>query len=99
PPPPPRACPRPRGAAERRADLEDARHAGGTERVPLREKTARHVHRDASAVRRLALVDHPPRLAVLAEPQVLVVEELGRREAVVQLDQVEVVRADAGALP
>ena len=33
----------------------------------------------------------------LAEAEVLVVEDLGGREAVVQLDEVEVVRADAGA--
>ena len=50
---------------------------------------------DATAVRRLALVDHAARLALAAETEVLVVQQLGGREAVVQLDQVEVVRTDA----
>ena len=36
-----------------------------------------------------ALVDHPAGLAVLAQAEVLVVQDLGGREAVVQLDEVE----------
>ena len=39
-----------------------------------------------------------PGLAVLAEAEILVVHDLGGREAVVQLDQVDVVRAEAGHL-
>ena len=49
-------------------------------------------------MRRLALVDHPTGLAVPAQPEVLVVQQLRGGEAVVQLDQVQVVRADAGPL-
>src|SRR5689334_18495482 len=90
---------RTRGAAEVARDLEDARDTRRAERVALREKAARHVDGDAAAVRRFALVDHPSRLAVLAETEVLVVEELGGREAIVELDQVEVVRTDARPLP
>src|SRR6185369_16998817 len=90
---------RARRAAEVRRDLEDARHAGRAERMPLREEAPGDVHGDAPAVGRLAVVDEAAGLAVRAEPQVLVVQDLRSREAVVQLDQVEVVGADAGALP
>ena len=45
-----------------------------------------------------ALVDQLAGLAVAAQAEVLVVEDLGGREAVVELDQVEVLGADPGHL-
>ena len=43
-------------------------------------------------------VEEVGRAALLAQHQVVVVDQLGGGEAVVQLDQVEVLRADAGLL-
>ena len=88
---------RARGAAEMLRHLEDVGDAGGAERMPLGQQAARDVHGDAAAPLDLALVDHAARLAVGAQPEVLVVQQLGGGEAVVELDQVEVVRTDAGA--
>src|SRR5262249_29631469 len=72
-----------RGATEVGGHLEDARNAGRAERMALRQEPAGDVHRDAAAVRGFAFVDQAPGLAFLAETEVLVVEQLGRREAVV----------------
>jgi len=52
--------------------------------------------RPPSAV--LTLVDQLARLAVLAQAQVLVVQDLRRGEAVVQLDQADVARPDGPAI-
>src|SRR5262245_23950202 len=58
---------RARLAAEVLRHLEDVGDAGGTQRMPLREEPARHVHGDAAAPLDLALVDQASRLAVGTE--------------------------------
>jgi hypothetical protein len=65
---------------------------------PFGEETAADVHGRLAAVLEPALVDGAARLALLAEAEVLVVQQLGGGEAVVQLDEVEIVGADAGAI-
>src|SRR5439155_3000703 len=77
-----------RTAAQVLDDLEDVGDARRPERMALGEKTPGDVHRDAAAVRRLAVVDQAAGLALAAEAEVLVVQQLRRREAVVQLDEV-----------
>src|SRR5437588_1949477 len=73
-------------AAQMRRHLVDVGDAGRAERVALREQPSGDVHRDLAAERRGAAVDHLSRLAVLAEAQVLVMEDLGGGETVVELD-------------
>ena len=55
-------------------DLVDVGDAGGAERVALRQEAAGHVDGDATAPGDLALVDHAARLALGAQPEVLVVQ-------------------------
>ena len=85
-------------AAQLRGDLEHAGRAGHADRVTLREQTAGDVDRRGAVTPRGLLVDELARTTGLAEPQVVVVDELGGGEAVVQLHQVEVFRADAREL-
>ena len=85
-------------AAEVVADLPDVRDAGRRDRVALRLEAARHVDRRRAVAPRRARAEEVGRAALLAQPEVVVVHELGGREAVVQLDEVEVVGADAGLL-
>ena len=85
-------------AAQLRGDLEHAGRAGHADRVALREQSAGHVDRGRAVTPRGPPVDEVAGAARLAQPQVVVVDQLGGGEAVVQLDQVEVVRADAGPL-
>src|SRR5262249_2085150 len=56
--------------------LVDVGDTGRAEGMTFREQAARNVHRDPSAERRLTLVDELPGLAVLAKPEVLVVQDL-----------------------
>ncbi len=77
-------------------DLPDVRDAGRGDRVALGLQAARHVDRRAAVAERRTGLEEVDRTALGAEHQVVVVHELGRREAVVQLDQVEVGRRDAG---
>src|SRR2546426_12328832 len=79
--------------------LVDHAHAGRADRVPERLEAAARVDGHLAAVnRRAALGDVAPALARGAEPEVLVVEDLRDREAVVHLGEVEVLRRDAGLL-
>ena len=66
--------------------------------MALRQQTTRHVHRDLPVTPRAALVDELAGTAGLAQAQVVVVQQLGGREAVVQLDEVEILRVDTGLL-
>ena len=70
-------------AAQVPEDLADVRDARRAQRVALREQPAARVHRNAPADVRVAVIDQLARLALAAEAQVLVVEQLRRREAVV----------------
>src|SRR2546421_2861268 len=85
-------------ASQVRRHLVDVRDAGRAERVPLREQTTGDVHRNLAAECDGAAVDHLTGLAVFAQAEVLVMQDLGRREAVVQLDEIDVFRSDAGHL-
>jgi hypothetical protein len=66
--------------------------------MALRLQTARDVDRQRAVAPRRTGVEEVDGAALLAQPEVVVVDQFGRREAVVQFDQVEVLRADAGLL-
>ena len=85
-------------AAEVVADLPDVGDAGGGDRVALGLQAAGHVHRGRAVAPRGAAVEEVDGAALLAEQEVVVVDELGGGEAVVELDEVEVLGADAGLL-
>src|SRR6266849_1939219 len=78
-------------------DLADVRDAGRAQRMALREQSARYIDRPLAAEVRMdsaALVDKLACLAVAAEPEVLVMHQLGRREAVMQFREAHVSRSD-----
>ena len=79
-------------AAQVVADLPDVRDAGGGDRVALRLETAGDVHRRRAVAPRRARPEEVGSAALLAQHQVVVVDELGGREAVVQLDEIEILR-------
>src|SRR5579885_1359734 len=81
------------------ADLVDHAHAGGTDWMAERLEPAARVHRHGPAVDvRAPLGDVARPLARRTEAEVLVVEDLGDREAVVDLAEVEVARGNARLL-
>ncbi len=82
-------------AAQMRGDLVDARDAGGRDGMTFGLEAARHVDRRAAVAPWCARVEEVGRTARLAQTEVVVVQQLGRSEAVVQLDEVEVGGADA----
>jgi len=73
-------------AAQVRRDLVDVRNAGCSERVALGEQSARHVDRNATTQGRFVGVDRAAGHAGVDQPEVLVVENLGTGEAVVERD-------------
>ena len=83
-------------AAKVVADLPDVGDAGRRDRVALRLEAARDVDRGRAVAPRRTRLEEVDRAALLAQHEVVVVDELGGGEAVVQLDEVEVGRADAG---
>ena len=85
-------------AAQVMADLPDVGDAGGGDRVSLRLQATRHVDRERPVTPRRTGVEEVDRAALLAQPEVVVVYELGGGEAVVQFDEVEVVGPDPGLL-
>ena len=85
-------------APQVRGHLVDVGDAGGAERMTLGEQTARHVDRNPPPERHIAVVDQPSRVAVPAQPEVLVVEDLGGGEAVVEFDEIHILRPEAGHL-
>src|SRR5581483_2592737 len=80
------------------ADLPDVGDAGGGDGVALGLQAARHVDRRRAVPPAGAGLEEVDRPTLLAEHAVVVVDELGGGEAVVQLDEVEVLRPDAGGL-
>src|SRR3954451_24553560 len=79
-------------------DLEHAGCAGHADRVTLGEQPARRVDRRGAVTPGCPPVDEVAGPAGLAQPQVVVVDELGGGEAVVELHQVEVLGAHARQL-
>src|SRR5436190_11379958 len=85
-------------APQVRRDFVEVCDAGCAEEVALRDEATRRVDGRLTVAPGTALVDELARLTRLAQSEVVVVDELGRREAVVKLDEVEVGRVDAGRL-
>ncbi len=75
--------------------LSEARRA---ERMALREQAAGRVRHPLAAVGVVAVLDELLGFALAGEPERLVREDLVRREAVVELDDVDVLRAEARLL-
>src|SRR3954453_9658623 len=74
-------------APQVRRDLVEVCDAGRAEGVALRDEATRRVDRRLTVAPGTALVDELARLTRLAQSEVVVVDELGRREAVVKLDE------------
>src|SRR3990172_6899584 len=68
--------------AELEEDLVDLGHSGSAHRVPLRQQAAAGVHRHPASQLRHPLVDEAAALALRAEAQVFVDEDLGRGRGV-----------------
>ena len=81
-----------------RGHLVEVGDAGGADGVALGDEAARHVDGDGPVAPRAAPVDEVARASRLAQLQVLVVDELGGGEAVVQLHEVEVLGRHPGLL-
>ena len=79
-------------------DFVDVGNPRGPERVPLGEESTRDVDGNAAAQSGFAFVDHSSGFAVSAEPEVLVVEDFRRGEAVMEFYEVDVFRPHAGHL-
>src|SRR5581483_2297745 len=80
------------------AHLPDVGDAGGGDGMALRLQAARHVDGGRPVPPGGPGLEEVDRPAFLAQHEVVVVDELGGGEAVVQLDEVEVLRPDAGLL-
>src|SRR5262249_40293701 len=85
-------------AAQVRGHLVDVGDPGRPERVPLGQQATGDVHGDLAVAPRAAPVDPLTRAALRAQPQVVIVTQLGGGEAVVQFDQVQILRVDARRL-
>jgi hypothetical protein len=85
-------------AADLPVELRALREARGAERVALRDEAAGRVHDPFAAVGHGARVDQLAALPRRAEPEPLVGDELVRGEAVVQLHDLHVLRAEARLL-
>src|SRR5579864_2341844 len=72
------------------ANLVDVRDPRRAKRMALRKKTAGHIYRNTAPASRLSAIDQSSSFAFPAQTEILVMEDLGGREAVVQLDQVQV---------
>jgi len=83
--------PRTRLAAQLRDDLADLRRAGGADRVALGLQPARRVYGDRAAQARPALLGGEAARARLEEAEPFGGDDLRDGEAVVQLDDVDVV--------
>src|ERR1700685_361771 len=83
--------------AKVRGHLEEVGHAGRAERMPLGQQAAGDIDGGPTGPPRGPAVDELPRAAWLAEPEIVVVKQLGRGKAVVECDEVKVLRPDARA--
>ena len=89
---------RTRLAPQMGGDFPHVGDPGGTDGVPLRLEPARHVDRHGAIAPGGSGVEEVDGSALLAQHQVVVVDEFGGGEAVVQFHQVEVRGADTGLL-
>src|SRR5689334_6015740 len=83
-----------RGTAKLPRQLVALREAGRAERMALRQETTGRIGDDATAIGVVAVIDELGRLALLAEAKTLIGDQLVLGEAVVQLDDVEIIRPD-----
>ena len=83
----------PRSCSQQLDDLRDARRA---DRMALRLQPAAGVDRGLATQHRAARLEPLPGCSRVAEAEVLVGDELGDREAVVDLGEVDVLGSDAG---
>ena len=74
------------------------RETGGAQRMALAQQAARRVGDDLAAVGVVAVADELLGAALRAQAERFVADQLVLREAVVQFDDVDVLRADAGGL-
>src|SRR5260370_17514153 len=95
--PGPLDLPRPGLAAQVGGHLVDVGDAGRPERVALGQQAAGDVDRDLAVTPRAAAVDPLAGPALRAQSEVVVVAQFGGGEAVLQLDQVEVLRPPPAA--
>src|SRR5690606_32709920 len=77
-------------------DLVDVGHTGGAQRASLGQQPAGDVDRHAPVAPGGTRIDEVAGAARRAQPQVVVVQQLGGGEAVVQLHQVQVFGSDTG---
>ena len=85
-------------AAQLPGELGALGQAGGAERMALGDQAAGRVHHPPAAVGRVLGIDELAALALLGQAERLVGDQLVGGEAVVQLDDVDVVRPDARLL-
>src|SRR5437867_25809 len=85
-------------AAELPVELRALGEAGCAEWVPLGDEATRRVHDPLAAIGDGARVDQLAALAGLTQAEPLVGDQLVGREAIVQLDDVDVLRANARLL-
>ena len=85
-------------AAQLARQLVALRQAGGAERVALGQQAAGRIGDELAAIGVVAVVDEAFRAAFGAEAERLVGDQLVVREAVVQLDDVDILGPDAGGL-
>ena len=83
-------------AAQLPPALGELRNASRADRVTFGQKAAARVHGDTTVQRRLAFEARDAATALLDEPEVFDVEDLGDREAIVHLGAVDPCRLDAG---
>src|SRR5882724_1261921 len=81
---------------EMRAHLVDIGDAGGSQRVALRQQSTRYIDGNTSTQGRIATVDQRPTLPGPAQPKILVVQDFGCRKAIMQFDQLQILRTQSG---
>jgi hypothetical protein len=86
------------GAAQLARQLVALREAGGAERVALGQQSAGRIGDEPAAIGVVAIVDEAFRAAFGTEAEGLIGDQLIVRETVVQFDDVDILRSDAGGL-
>ena len=79
-------------------DFVDVRDAGRADRMTFGDQAARHIDRRAAVAERCTGVDEVTGPSGLTQPEIVVVDQLGGGEAVVELDEVEIVGSNARLL-
>ncbi len=94
----PSTCRAPASPAQLAHDLDHLRRAGCAHRMALGEQPARRIDRNPPADAGRAAVEQRGALAARAEPERLVVDQLGDRERVVHFGDVDILRAETRLL-